>query len=174
MPRSQPEPWLRGTPQDDRPEIAQVLYTFTQATEDLSFFTQGFAPKHMWMRPFDLGSIGFHIQHLAGSIDRLLTYAEGKQLSEEQLAHLRSEHEGSLSRDECLGILQSSLKAAEARVRSIKEEQFGEERFVGRQRLPTTVIGLLIHVAEHAQRHVGQAVVVARVIRAMEGLGPAS
>lgn len=173
MPRPQPEPWLRGKPRDDRPEIAQVLYTFTQAAEDLAFFTQGFATKHMWLRPFELGSVGFHIQHLAGSIDRLLTYAEGRQLSEEQLSKLRSEHEGSSSREECLATLQSSLEAAVARVRSITQEQFGEARFVGRRRLPTTVIGLLIHVAEHTQRHVGQAVIVARVVRARESLGPA-
>jgi len=115
--------------------------------------------------------VGFHIQHLTGSIDRLLTYAEGRQLSEEQLARLRSEHDGSYSREECLAILELGLAEAEVRVRSIQRERFGEERFVGRQRLPTTVIGLLVHVAEHTQRHTGQAVIVARVVRAMEGFG---
>src|SRR5687767_3122213 len=97
MVRRQPEPWLRGNPQSDRPEIAQVLYTFTQAVEDLEHFTEGFSDTEMWMRPHGVGSVGFHIRHIAGSVDRLLTYAEGRELTDEQLASLRTEHEGATS-----------------------------------------------------------------------------
>lgn len=167
--RQQPEPWLRGEPASDHPALAQVLYTFTQAVEDLEHFTAGFAEAHLWSRPLSLGSVGFHIRHILGSVDRLLTYAEGGVLSEAQFAALRSEHEGEAS----TGLLRDELAKAAERIKAFRPEQFAEPRSVGRQKRPTTVIGLLIHIAEHTQRHVGQAVVTARVVRELEGLGPA-
>lgn len=167
--RLQPEPWLRGNPQAGSPALAQVLYTFTQAVEDLEHFTAGFSDAQLWMRPHGLGAVGFHIKHILGSVDRLLTYAEGGSLTEGQMAALRAEHEGKVS----IQALRDGLAKAAARVRAFEVEMFDQPRTVGREKLPTTVIGLLIHIAEHTQRHAGQAVVTARLVRSLEGMGPA-
>ena len=168
MPTDLPEPWLRGPLPGIDPMIAAVLFSFQQALEDLTKYTDGLTPRQMWERPHGLASAGSQIRHIAGSVDRLLTYAEGRQLSDSQLAELRSEAEGTESREELLAALRSRLEQAEARVRALDLRCLRETRGVGRKRLPTTLIGLLIHTAEHTQRHVGQAIVTAKIVRAME------
>ena len=40
-----------------------------------------------------------------------------------------------------------------------------ETRWVGRKRIPSNVLGLLFHAAEHMQRHTGQLLVTAKVLR---------
>jgi hypothetical protein len=162
---SLPEPWLRGAIQNVHPLQAQVLYTFQQAMEDLTKFTDGLTSEQMWSRPFELAPVGFHLRHIAGSIDRLLTYAHGNELSGAQMSELKTEMEAGASRQELLDNLQASFSAAEVAVRSFTPETFTTERKVGRKQLPTTVAGLLIHVAEHTQRHVGQAITTAKVVR---------
>ena len=117
--------------------------------------------------PFGFGSVGFHMRHVAGSIDRLLTYLEKKQLSEKQMAALETEKQGGASRETLLAELDSAFRAGEDLVRSIDPSTLAERREVGRKRLPTTVIGLLTHIAEHTQRHVGQAVCTAKLVRSV-------
>ena len=158
------EPWLRGAIDGVHPLIAPILYAFQQAREDLARFTAGLTPAQIWVRPFGLGSVGFHILHTAGSTDRLMTYLQGHALSEAQLEALRIEQESpQLTREELLARLDQVFAAAEPVIRSIAPGMLTEPRSVGRKQLPTTVIGLLTHIAEHTQRHVGQGISAARL-----------
>ena len=160
-----PEPWLRGPIPDVHPLIAPILCAFQQAREDLAMHTSGLTTQQIWATPHNLGSVGFHISHIAGSTDRLITYLQGKQLSEAQMTALHAEHHAGASLDEILGALDSSFQHAEAVVRALNAANLTEPREVGRKRLPTTVIGLLTHIAEHTQRHVGQAISAAKLAR---------
>ena len=161
-----PEPWLRGPISDLDPLVAPILCAFQQAREDLAMHTSGLTTEQIWATPHGLGSVGFHIGHIAGSTDRLITYLQGEQLSEAQMTALQAEHQLGASLDELLGALHSSFQHAEAVVRSLNAANLTEPREVGRKRLPTTVIGLLTHIAEHTQRHVGQAIGAAKLARA--------
>jgi len=165
MAETLPEPWLRGTSKGIHPLHAALLHSFQQAAEDVERFTEGLTDEQMWARPFDLAPVGFQIRHITGSIDRLLTYAEGRQLSAQQMARLTSEMQRGASRGELLKHLSSELDQAATIVRRIDPNKASEERAVGRKQLPTTVGGLLVHIAEHTQRHVGQCVVTAKIVR---------
>jgi hypothetical protein len=98
------------------------------------------------------------------SLDRLLTYAEGRQLSEEQIGVMKTEMEAAGSREALAAEFESGLQSAEARVRAISPASYDDARGVGRRMLPTTVGGLLVHCADHTQRHVGQAVTTVKVV----------
>lgn len=162
MERIAPEPWLRGTITDAHPVIAQLLYSFQQTREDLEYFTDGLSAEQVWSRPCGLASVGFHARHLAGSIDRLLTYARGEQLSPAQLAYLKAEAEPT---DEVIPWLTAQLDEFAQQVRSFDPSTFEQQRKVGRKELPTTVGALLVHIAEHTQRHLGQAIVTAKLVK---------
>ena len=160
------EPWLRG-PIDGVPAVvAPVLYSFIQAREDLAEHTAGLTVEQIWARPLGLAPVGFQLRHIAGSVDRLVTYLMGQPLEEAQMAALRKEMEPGESREKLLDGMSRALAAAEERIRSINPDSLAEPRVVGRLRLPTTVVGLLVHVAEHTQRHVGQAISAAKLVRA--------
>jgi hypothetical protein len=162
-----PEPWLRGPIPGLNPAMAPILYAFEQAREDLTRYTEGLTADQIWATPYQLPSTGFHIRHIARSTDRLITYLRGAQLSEEQMASLRAESAPGASRETLLAELDSAFGPAEQVVRSLRVEMLNESRAVGRKRLPTTVIGLLTHIAEHTQRHVGQAITTAKLVRNM-------
>jgi uncharacterized damage-inducible protein DinB len=161
-----PEPWLRGPVPGVNTLITPILYTFQQAREDLATHTGGLTREQIWATPHGFGSLGFHIRHIAGSTDRLITYLEGKQLSEKQMTALQTEHEPGASLEELLAEMDASFQNAEAVVRALNPAILSDPREVGRKRLPTTVIGLLTHIAEHTQRHVGQAISAAKLARA--------
>jgi uncharacterized damage-inducible protein DinB len=139
-----------------------VLYAFRQAREDLALYTAGLTPNQLWARPHGFGSVGFHIRHIAGSTERLLSYLEQRALTPQQLAAIGREHDPGMHREELLTQLDQSLREAENIIRRIDPATLAEPRYVGRQRLPTTVIGLLTHIAEHTQRHIGQAISAAK------------
>ncbi len=160
-----PEAWMRGPIPGVDPLLAPILYSFQQAREDLARWTQGLTTAELWAKPHGFGSVGFHVRHIAGSTDRLMTYLVGEQLSQEQLAFLKSEHDAGASRDELLNALARVFQRAETVVRSLDPARLAEARGVGRKRLPTTVIGLLVHISEHTQRHVGQAISAAKWAR---------
>lgn len=160
-----PEPWLRGPVPGVDPLVAPVLYTFQQAREDIAKHTEGLTTDEIWSTPHGFGSVGFHIRHIAGSTDRLTTYLEGKDLTEAQFATLASEREPGQKRDELLEALDKSFGRAELVIRTLDPARLAERRTVGRKRLPTTVIGLLTHIAEHTQRHAGQAISAAKWAR---------
>jgi uncharacterized damage-inducible protein DinB len=159
-----PEPWLRGPIDGVDPLAAPILYAFQQAREDLAHFTEPLSADQLWARPFGLGSAGFHILHIAGSTDRLMTYLRGGVLSTAQMEAMARESEAhQMSRTALLAMLEEALAAAESAVRSLDPATLAEPRAVGRKQLPTTVIGLLTHIAEHTQRHVGQAISAAKL-----------
>ncbi len=166
----QPEPWLRGPVEGIDPLLAPILCCLQQVREDLARFTEGLEPGQIWARPFGLAPLGFQLRHIAGTVDRLLTYARGSQLDEAQLAAMRSgEMEPGATREELLAAVDASLDKVEAFLRSVDLARLTEPRSVGRKYLPTTLQGLLVHIAEHSQRHVGEAIVAARLLEKLAG-----
>jgi uncharacterized damage-inducible protein DinB len=163
-----PEPWLRGPIPEMDARVAPILYTFQQAREDLELYAGSLTTAQLWAKPYGFGSAGFHLLHIAGSTDRLLSYLEGRDLTREQFAALAAEEktEG-LSAAELLAGMDRVFQRAEAVVRAIDPATLSEPRWVGRNRLPTTVAGLLTHIAEHIQRHVGQAISAAKLAQAI-------
>ena len=161
----QPEPWLRGPIKDVHPLLSPVLYAFQQAREDLAKWTEDLTDEQIWDRPEDLAAVGFHLRHIAGSTERLMTYATGNQLSEQQLAALRTETEPGSTREQLLKALDVAFRNAENQIRSLDPSTLTDRREIGRKRLPSTVIGLLTHIAEHTQRHVGEAIITAKLLK---------
>jgi uncharacterized damage-inducible protein DinB len=161
---SLPEPWLRGPIAGVDPLLAPVLYTFQQAREDLRRWTETLSTAQLWAEPHGFGSVGFHMRHIAGSTGRLMSYLKGKPLDAAQLAALQAESApAGEGRDELLALVDAAFDDAESVVRKLDAATLRDSRGVGRQRLPTTVIGLLVHIAEHTQRHVGQAIAAAKL-----------
>jgi uncharacterized damage-inducible protein DinB len=161
---SLPEPWMRGPIAGVDPLLAPVLYTFQQAREDLRRWTEGLSTGQLWVARYGFGSVGFHMRHIAGSTGRLVSYLQGKPLNAEQLATLQAEHDpAGTGRDELLALVDAAFDHAETVVRALDPGTLRESRGVGRQQHPTTVIGLLFHIAEHTQRHVGQAISAAKL-----------
>jgi uncharacterized damage-inducible protein DinB len=158
------EPWLRGT-ETDVPAVGRaVLHALQLADEDLLKWCGKLSYAELNLRPAGTAPIAFHIRHVARSIDRLLTYAEGRSLSEEQLTKLRTELDPDATRDELFAELALALRNGAARVRALAHTNLEEARAVGKKELPTTVGGLLVHVADHTQRHVGQAITTAKIV----------
>ena len=164
------EPWLRGTYPEVPAEGRAVLHAFDLALDDLTRWTEGLADAEVHTKPLGLPSVAFHLRHIARSIDRLLTYAEGGQLTADQLAVLKSEQTGDESLAELLGEVEASFSNAEARVRTLATADLNLFRGVGRKQLPTSIGGALVHVADHTQRHVGQVVTTAKVLKAVRGI----
>jgi uncharacterized damage-inducible protein DinB len=156
------EPWLRGPIPGVSPLLAPVLACFQHAREDLARHTEGLSTQQIWSAPAGGGSVGFHLRHIAGSVDRLVTYLQGKELTAPQMAALQMEEDPGAAREELLAAIDHAFGAAEAIVRSLDPATLADPRTVGRNRLPTTVIGLLTHLAEHTMRHVGEVIVTAR------------
>lgn len=163
---SKPEPWLRGTIPGVNAVIAPVFHSFLQVREDLSKHTAGLKTEEVWL-VLGGSSVGFHLKHIAGSVDRLSTYLAGGQLTSRQLEVLDHESEPGASLPVLLNLLEESLSACEACLRGISPGSLAEARSVGRQALPTTVMGLIVHLAEHTQRHLGQAITLSKLLRQM-------
>ena len=160
-----PEPWLRGTLTQVDPVQRAVLHALDLVKEDLQKWCGDLSDEELNARPGDVASIAFHLRHVARSTDRLLTYTENHSLRPEQIAVMKQELEPGATRDALFAELNEGLESAALRVRAFKPEWLSEPRMVGRQRMPTTLAGLLIHIAEHTQRHVGQAVTTAKIIK---------
>ncbi len=160
-----PEPWLRGPIPNVDPLIAPVLYAFQQTREDLARHTEGLSTIQVWARPYDLAPLGFQLRHIAGSVDRLTSYLEGRELDASQMAALDKEMEPGAALDELLAEVEHALRRAERVIAALDPAALAEPRTVGRKRLPTTVIGLITHIAEHTQRHLGQAISAAKLAR---------
>ena len=168
---SEPEPWLRGALPDVDPLLAPALRSFEQVREDLARWTAGVADAQVWLAPPGLAPLGFHLRHIAGSLDRLTTYLEGGTLSPAQLADLAAEMEPRGGRTELLAAVDRALRRAAAAVRALDPARLREPRTVGRRALPTTAIGLVVHLAEHTQRHLGQAILTAKLAVSRPGAG---
>src|SRR5882724_820787 len=161
-----PEPWLRGTLSDIPAIQRAVLHALELAREDLDRWCSPLSEEELNTSPDGIAPVAFHLRHIARSLDRLITYAEGKQLATEQIAALKSELEPGARRSELFSELRSALNASATRVRSFRTAQIDEPRKVGKKELPTTIGGLLVHVADHTQRHVGQWVTTAKIVMA--------
>jgi uncharacterized damage-inducible protein DinB len=162
------EPWLRGTHSDVAAVPRAALHAFEQAGEDVATWCAELANTELNATPYGLPSIAFQLRHIAGSLDRLLTYAEGRSLNEQQLAALQSESGAEITPDALFEQFAAALKLSSERVRNLgaNAAALQELRAVGRKNLPTTVAGLLVHVAEHTQRHVGQTITTAKILLA--------
>lgn len=161
-----PEVWLRG-PIDGVPDVLQpVAHALLQVKEESRRLLQNFSEDLLWTRPAGLASVGFHLQHMAGVVDRLFTYARGASLTPDQLEALAREGSPTIGGglDQLLDAFDVQVDRALAQLRAIPPHALTEPRAVGRKQLPSTVLGLLFHAAEHVQRHTGQLLVTARVV----------
>ncbi|MEX2530851.1 MAG: DinB family protein [Gemmatimonadota bacterium] len=159
--------WLRGPVEGVIPELQPVAHSLIQAREDVEGIQPMLSVEELWTAPGGAASPGFHLRHLAGSTDRLLTYANGGALSEKQKRHLATEKEPQpdLTADLLLEELREVFAVALAHLRSVDESDLDEERLVGRGGLVSNVRGLLFHMGEHATRHVGQLITTLNVNR---------
>lgn len=164
-----PEPWLRGTLTDISPVPRAVLHALELAKEDLTRWCAGLSDAELNTRPSAIAPVAFHIRHIARSVDRLLTYAEGKNLNEEQLAALKNELVPNATRNDLFAELETTLAKCATRIAQVDPARLDEPRAVGKKQLPTTVGGLLVHIADHTQRHVGQAITTANIVKASRG-----
>lgn len=161
------EPWLRGTHAEVPAVGRAVLYAFDLALDDLTKWTEGLTDTEVHAQPLGLTSVAFHLRHIARSTDRLLSYAEGNQLSVEQMTALKAEQSGEETLAELLSEVEVSFSNAGDRVRVLATANLDTIRGVGRKQLLTSIGGALIHVADHTQRHVGQVVTTAKVVKAL-------
>ena len=160
------EPWLRGTLTEADAVTRAVLHALELAEEDAQKWCGGLSDAEINARPHGIAPVAFHLRHIARSLDRLLSYAEGTQLDATQKAALKSELDEGATTEEVMKELRAGLASAAQRVRAFSPEDFNAPRGVGRAMLPTTVGGLLVHCADHTQRHIGQAVTTAKIVMA--------
>lgn len=167
MPEQQkPEPWLRGTLTEVAAVPRAVLHALELAREDVLRWCGALSDDELNARPGGIAPVAFHIRHIGGSADRLLTYAEGGQLTPAQLESMKRELDARATSGSLFSEFNEGLERASARVRAMDTNRLEEPRKVGRKELPTTVGGLLVHVADHTQRHVGQAITTAKIVMA--------
>ena len=159
------EPWLRGTHTELDAVRRQVVHALELASEDVTQWAKPLTDAELEQSPLGLPSVAFQLRHMVRSLDRLLTYAEGRALEEVQLMALQAEHDGQ-ARDELFADFAHGMSHAVERIRAMPSF-YEAARYVGRDRLPTTLAGLLVHCAEHIQRHAGQMVTIAKVVMAM-------
>ena len=168
---SQPEAWLCGPLEGVDPMLMPAAHALVQAREDLELAASELTVEQLWLKPGSAAPLGFHLRHIAGSIDRLLTYARGAQLSEIQRQAIPLEGQPGDPPAKAVTLIrgaQAAIDRALAAIRSTPKESLFEPRTIGRKALPTTVLGLLFHIAEHTQRHTGQVITTAKIVR---GLG---
>jgi uncharacterized damage-inducible protein DinB len=161
-----PEPWLRGPVEGIVPQLQPAAHAFIAAAEESEAICEAITPKELLFKPMGAASIGYHLLHLAGATDRLLTYARGENLTEAQVAVMKQEkQEIQKTPAQLMEGVRKAIDEALHQLRSTSADQLYEPREVGRAKLPSTVVGLLFHAAEHAQRHAGQITTTFRLIR---------
>lgn len=161
------EAWLEGPLEGYPPLLMPVAHSLVQSKRDLRAAAEGLTDSELWQRPGGAASVGFHLLHAAGSADRLFTYALGSALSAEQLAALageRNAQDSGVSVGDLLDRIDRTLDRVLDEMMRTSEDQLTAVRHVGRARLPSTLIGLLFHIAEHTQRHTGQVVTTAKIV----------
>jgi hypothetical protein len=148
------EPWLRGPLEGVHPLLAPTLYAYMQALEDLARWTDGLSDAQIWSRPHGLAPVGFQLRHIAGSVERLTTYLRGRELTSLQLEATRGEMEPGLGRAALLEMVTRSLQESERVIRALDPATLTNARAV-----------LVVHLAEHTQRHVGELIVTTKLAR---------
>ena len=163
---STPEAWQSGPVAGIAPLLQPVAHALLNCKQQLSDAIDGLSIDQLAARPAGVASIDYHVRHAIGSLDRLFTYARGESLSDSQREYLAGESAPSASTaDELKGRFDVAVEKAMLQLRSTMETSLTEARTIGRARLPSTVIGLLFHGAEHTARHTGQAVTMAKIVR---------
>ncbi len=162
-----PEVWQRGPLPGITPLLQPVAHALLQAGEEVNELMRDFPPSLLWTRPANVASPGFHLQHLSGVLDRIFTYARAESLSVQQLARLHEESDASVKpkADELLARFNRQLELALEQIRATDPATLTDYRGIGRAALPSTVIGLLFHAAEHTMRHAGQLRVTVAVLK---------
>ncbi len=161
------EYWLSG-PIPELPALLQpAAHALLQSVREIKEYLSEFPENKLWEKPFGRASVGFHLKHLTGVLDRLLTYAKKQSLTEEQFHFLKNEGNGqdAPNAQQLISDFETKVNEALDYFKTIPETTLTNERFVGRKKLPTTVIGLLFHAAEHSQRHVGQLLVTVSALK---------
>jgi uncharacterized damage-inducible protein DinB len=163
----QPEAWLRGPVPGVSAALQPVAHALVQALEDVERLCDGVSAVVLWERPGGAASAGFHLRHMMGSLDRLLSYARGEALSELQQSALEQEKQSApaVSAEELVTTFRVVVERALDQLRATADEELDEPRAVGRDRLPSSVRGLLHHAAEHTARHGGQLATTLKVVR---------
>lgn len=163
---NQPEVWLRG-PIADVPALLQpVAHALLQAQNEVNEIMEGFPYNVLWHKVAGMASVGFHLQHLTGVLDRLFTYATGMALTENQLEYLAAEgKDNGESLQQLLDAFNKQINRSIDRLKQTDENTLTEPRGVGRAQLPSTLIGLLVHSAEHTMRHTGQLLVTVKMLK---------
>jgi uncharacterized damage-inducible protein DinB len=163
-----PEVWLRGPVQGYAPALQPIVHALLQVVEDVAREAGRLEADRLWARPGGAASIGFHLRHIAGALDRLLTCARGEALTAAHFAYKDAEGEPGnppATSPDLVQLVRDQVEAALAQVRATDVATLADAREVGRQRLPSTVGGLLFHAAEHSTRHAGQIATMVRVLR---------
>lgn len=165
-----PEVWMRGPVEGIPPLLQPVAHSLLQSQEEVHELLATLPPGALWARPGGAASAGYHVQHAAGSLDRLFTYARGEGLSEDQRLALLAESKQDGSRDAAwlIALFDAAIERSMRQLRATPEAALRDARSVGRAKLPSTVLGLLFHAAEHTLRHVGQ---LATTVKVAEGGG---
>jgi uncharacterized damage-inducible protein DinB len=161
-----PEVWLRG-PVEGVPALLQpVAHALLQAQEEIHETLAGLTPDQLWKRPGGVASAAFHVQHIAGVLQRLFTYSKGEALTAEQLKYLSSEgiEDARISKELLLNALDEQISKSVDYLKTVDPQTLTQSRTVGRKQLPSTVMGLLFHSAEHTMRHTGQLIVTVRAL----------
>lgn len=164
------EAWLRGPLAGVSPTLMPAAHALLQAAADIGQAVAALSAEEIWREPAGAPSVGFHLRHVAGSINRLLTYAGGQQLGAEQFRELSLETRPGEPAENPAALVRAATSRIDDALRVLRatpDESLGEAREVGRAKLPSTVFGLLFHIAEHTQRHAGQIVTTARIVRGL-------
>ena len=162
-----PEVWLRGPIDRIDPLLMPAAHALLQTMEDAVAATAELSVEELWQKPGTAAPIGYHLKHLAGSTDRLLTYARGERLNDAQKAALADEKSAGTPLTDAatlLATLRATIDAALDQLRATDPASLTNQMTVGRS-ASSTVLGLIFHAAEHAQRHAGQIVTTAKIIR---------
>ncbi len=156
--------WMKG-PVAGVPALLQpVAHALLQLQREVHADLAAFREEHLWICPKGMAAVGFHLKHIAGVIDRMFSYAEEKGLTEDQWAYLQSESHQDAKLSDLLNHLDRRIEWSIERLKEVDDMHLTSPRFLGRKRIPVTLIGLLFHSAEHGMRHLGQLKVTARVV----------
>lgn len=172
MPKNNLEVWLRGPLPDVPPLLQPIAHALLQAQEELHEYLSDFSDNLLWQRPADVASVAFHLQHLTGVLDRIFTYARGESLSEIQMQNLKAEgiENPKITVQQLIEDFNKQIEKAIFQLKNTDEATLTEVRGVGRAKIPSTVIGLLFHAAEHTTRHLGQLLVTSKVVKKITDL----
>lgn len=161
------EVWLRGSLPDVPPLLQPVAHALLQAQEELHEYLKDFPDSLLWQRPADVASVAFHLQHLTGVLDRIFTYARSESLNETQMLALKAEglENSTIKVQQLIEAFDKQVEKAIFQLKNTDEVSLTAVRGVGRAKIPSTVIGLLFHAAEHTTRHLGQILVTSKVVK---------